>query len=100
MTTIAVEYIWTSPDNSHGHVSYILHYDDGRVSFMRQPFRRGAYGDGLWGWDGREPITLSPSFACEDKMTGAKVHLFLRSALIDLCDDSNVEVEPHSAVKP
>lgn len=81
----------------HGAVLYEIEYEDGTYSFMRQPFRRGAAGqDGngrWWGWDGTSPITLTPSFVCEDKRHGVRVHLWLKQGRIELCGDSTVRLK-------
>jgi len=57
-----------------------------------QPFRRGPphYENGrpMWGWDGREPVTLTPSFDVPTK--GWRLHCFLVDGQIRLCADSTV----------
>jgi hypothetical protein len=104
-----------------GAVLYELYYPDGvdlqgpntpkpnlhHWSYMMQPFalgnmrlRPGATQEeindnraNIWGWDGnREAPTLQPSFLCDDKLMGVKVHLFLVKGQIQLCSDSNVTV--------
>ncbi len=94
--TIRVEKInWRGTDA--GFIVYEIAYADGTFSYMVQPFSRGgAKVDGFdkaWEWDGnRDAPTLSPSYVCEDRMTKARVHLFLRAGKIELCSDSTVRV--------
>lgn len=95
-------------ENGRGAVVYEIAYPDGSFSYMRQEFRKGGSGKdetGMWwGWDGEYPLTLTPSFLCEDwhapnddKPTEGwkvRVHLFLRGGAIQLCADSTVDVKP------
>jgi hypothetical protein len=91
VTTIAVKHVVFAPDRKGGWVTYELH-DGARYSYMKQSFRLGEAGlvDGrhVWGWDGIEPLTLTPSFRCQDGDRHA--HLFLTRGQIQLCPDSTV----------
>lgn len=76
--------------------------------YERQAFRRGSFGHRLnasaeeiaddranvWGWDGANPPTLTPSFLAE-KGRPYRMHSFLRAGAIDLCGDSTVRLAAH-----
>lgn len=91
MSTIRVVSTHIEPDRRSGNVMYELH-DGEAFRYMRQPFRLGPSvreGDRLfWSWDGTEPITLTPSFRCDNGRE--HVHLFLVRGAIQLCSDSTV----------
>lgn len=98
ITTIRIRTIMRRHDGYGGIVWYELAYPDGSTSEMRHPFRLGAKGkDGtgayIWGWDGKEPLTLTPSYECEVR-SGALVHLLLTAGKIVLQSDSTVTLHP------
>lgn len=76
-----------------GLVTYVLAEEDGSVTLMEQPFRRGAPcyvgKEPVWGWDGDEVApTLSPSFWCRDPRSGTMLHLYLLRGGVELLQDS------------
>ena len=97
LPTIRVERIEWRGDSA-GLVWYEITYPDDRGnSYMLHPFALGrAKVEGFansWDWDGnRDAPTLSPSYVCEDKTYGVRVHLFLRAGKIELCADSTVRL--------
>lgn len=102
-----------------GAVIYELYYPDGvnlgtpekpiihHWSYMMQPFALGGQRikpgateeeiknnlANIWGWDGnREAPTIQPSYVCDDKRMGARIHSFVVKGQLQLCPDSNVTV--------